>query len=169
MKALAKYLPVEGKPELGDIYIDNNGTLGLDGLSEALLDKGYKRAKFFAVTKDIEVGDEVYDTQLQLWGKLNFLSKANSQVVFKDYDYSDNSAYEYHNIKPERLFKVLGELSPNATWVENGDEIEIELVPRGVLKPDGEPLKTDYGTSQSMKTVTEVQVDVKCPTCNTFH
>jgi hypothetical protein len=36
-------------------------------------------------------------------GKLIHISKINAQIVLDNYDYSDNEAYPYHNVKPSRL------------------------------------------------------------------
>lgn len=36
-------------------------------------------------------------------GRLIHVSDINAQIVLDNYDYSDNEAYPYHNVKPTRL------------------------------------------------------------------
>lgn len=36
-------------------------------------------------------------------GKIIHISDINAMIVLDDYDYSDNEAYPYHNVNPNRL------------------------------------------------------------------
>ena len=155
--AIAKYLPVEGTPELEDFYIDNSGILGLDGLSVELLDKGYKKIKFFAVTQDIETGDEVFGDDVieepfnDGWGEFFrciVLEKREKTFFLSTGKKSGLTKFE---TKHDNCYKILGELSPNAAWVKEGDEIKGEIDLQSGTRPAGYLFR------------------VLCPTCNTYH
>jgi len=108
-KYFAKYLPVEGEIRKG-LLVRNN----LDGLigecmrepsKEEIRDKEYSLVKLFLCSRDIQVGD-----------KCKFVSEDGR--VF-------NSLLEGEdNINFVDRFKVIGEISPNATWVKEGDEFD---------------------------------------------
>jgi hypothetical protein len=67
-----------------------------------------------------------------------------------------------------RFCKVLGELSPNATWVKDGDEIEVKAdihtkYPIFYGKHSGGICGINYQPEPGEYLM------VKCPTCSTFH
>ena len=73
--------------------------------------------KLFAVTQDIKPGDKC-------WFKLN------DNQWYKDFVMNPNKTFNARLCKPSisvpSAFKVLGELSPDAIWVKDGDKIEIK-------------------------------------------
>jgi len=58
-----------------------------------------------ADTLDFKVGDTVLLDGKEK-GKLIHVSDVNAQIVLEDYDYSDNPAYQYHNVNPNRLTHI---------------------------------------------------------------
>lgn len=123
MKAIAKYLPVLETMEFKDA------------------DCTYGTKKLFAVTQDIEVGDEikVFTPSGNILDET--VERIDGLAVYcKDVE---------HPFPIQDSGRVLGELSPNATWVKDGDEIEVMEKSNGMEK--------------------EKYLVVKCPTCNTFH
>ena len=129
MKAIAKYLPVEGEIKEGDKVMFPNGIIadmlsgtevngklgysidaaqGVKKAKEALdsFIGQEKKLKLFAVTHDIEVGDEVIS---KINGRKSTIKVDQEIEILKDI-----------------CFKVLGELSPKAIWVNEGDVIKIE-------------------------------------------
>ena len=131
MKAIAKYLPVEGEIKDGDtilhhkggLYtaISNDGVLCIDTeeYSGAIGPELYKVVKLFAVTQDIEVGDEIWD--LFKGVKHGIAEKVHEDYIeFKDLSYSMDRT-------SGGAVKILGELSPNATWeIKDGEEIRVK-------------------------------------------
>lgn len=119
MKAIAKYLPVEGKIKDGDtilhhkggLYtaISNNGVLCIETeeYSGAIGPELYKVVKLSAVTQDdISNGDKVWDELRKTYWTCSDKINCNGEIYWK----------------------VLGELSPNATWVKEGAKIEIREI-----------------------------------------
>jgi len=126
MEAIAKYLPV---PE-------DQATAGkMDGITykeQALevvkrnKDHKLKPVALFAVTQDIEVGK---------WCKLLLSEENTVDAQVKDIDWEKESVHVHYQgekhtnsriVSLKDVFKVLGPLSPNATWVKDGEGIEID-------------------------------------------
>jgi len=135
-KATAKYLPVEGELVKGcktthglynGSYGSNSGEraailYGNDGESLPILTatiaplvEDIKPVKLFAVTHDIEVGDEIYHKLTQT----RCICLEIVDRIVKDDQGVNKYLREYS--------KVLGELSPNAIWVKEGEEIELQI------------------------------------------
>lgn len=119
----AKYLPVEGEIKEGDkclMYLGSNYLLPTiqtyDGVSH--LGKEDKLMKFFLCSRDIQVGSKF------TWGNIKTRIEDVVEHILKDGRIIDSSG-TYHTIEDTFLefdFKVIGEISPEATWVEEGDE-----------------------------------------------
>lgn len=119
MKYFAKYLPVEGEIKEGDFC----SLKEMEGWTKILpfektIGKTYieiKKYKLFLCSRDIQVGDRVY----------NIVSHTTF-VVEKIDDSTGEVYYLAHEVlSPARnTIKVLGEISPEATWVKEGDEFE---------------------------------------------
>lgn len=106
----AKYLPVEGEIKQGvkAVFSPTGGKLSTDKpLPEWVIkssnEKGFKLGKLFLCSRDIQVGDEII------------------------YEIT-NAKFKWDGNTPQRPedFKVIGEISPEATWVKEGDEFEEE-------------------------------------------
>jgi len=111
-KYFAKYLPVEGEIKDDDMSQYNNITGIHSGWAEHC--KGLaRRVKLFLCSRDIEPGDKVYS----------------------DFD---NGYLGIAKKKSEGFnFKMIGEISPEATWVKEGDEFDEEDVKEIWWHPKG--------------------------------
>jgi hypothetical protein len=126
----AKYLPVEGKIKKGDKYIITKasdlgtkfgydtgyiGTAAIDFLPQAQKDQEAKILKLFLCSRDIQVGDTV-----------KALLTNNDFIVEKTDDSTGEVYYiAYGILCPARnAVKVIGEISPDATWVTEGMEFD---------------------------------------------
>jgi len=152
MKAIAKLIPSKTfKEAFDDIVV----------LGESRVDYPY-----VAVTQDIEVGDKVTVFE-------NGKSESSvARKIGRKYIYFGNKTtialLGETKVPKSMCFKVLGELSPNATWVKDGDEIEVDerifMLNEGV----GNWLGAWQGT-QLITCPEKKFMAVKCPTCNTYH
>jgi hypothetical protein len=133
MKYFAKYLPVEGEVTPGDYYFQpyQEGQIGIankdDYMEGAYMED--TKAKLFLCSRDIEVGDKVIRDD----GKTGWVTGWNGGFdhvdewlcVEHEEDINDYPKGEHDfTIFPQRGFKVIGEVSPNATWVKEGDEFD---------------------------------------------
>lgn len=117
----AKHLPVEGEIKEGDHYLfnNNNDIATKDVINEIKLhSEGYTRAKLFLCSRDIKVGDKVQGTIL------------TGDNVYVTDEQGYNLKENIHNISLKEAqimdaFKVIGEISPEAIWVKEGDEFNI--------------------------------------------
>lgn len=131
-KYFAKYLPVEGEIMNGDLVYDVEGAYGVvENVNRPLdfvrvryeksfysdsLKTNLKKVKLFLCSRDIRVGDKVK----HLIGKEVEVYKINkNEVLIQD------GVNIVHVLKGD-LFKVIGEISPNAKWVKEGDEFDKE-------------------------------------------
>lgn len=149
MKAIAKYLPVEGEIREGGLYFNEHGHLTVyAGISKP--DDKCKKVKLFAVTQDgISNGDKVWDQLRKTYWTCSDKITCNGEIYWK----------------------ILGELSLNATWVKDGEEIEGKLYPQ--FKGDKTFVWSGSARNiEAMANMEEVEkmiFVVKCPTCNAFH
>lgn len=119
-KYFAKYLPVEGEiKEVGDVALYPNGfseTASSETLSDLIGNTACKKAKLFLCSRDIQVGDKfIFDDDL-LAGPF--------EVISKETKISAGQA-PIDSIQGKG-FKIIGEISPDATWVKEGDEFDEE-------------------------------------------
>lgn len=114
-KYFAKYLPVEGEIKEGDktFYKGSNVAFPviLNGYTTIeYFNKGdHKKVKFFLCSRDIQVGDNVV-----IDGGA-FLNIEQDDIAFA---------------KSNNGYRIIGEISPEATWVKEGDkfsEAEVHL------------------------------------------
>lgn len=82
-----------------------------------LFDRGETKVGYslFAATKDFKVGDEVAD---QFGKKFTFTKEKEIELAHAVNDLPKE-------LSDRTWHKILGELSPNATWVKDGDKIVI--------------------------------------------
>jgi hypothetical protein len=165
MKYFAKYLPVEGEIKEGDIALDPfnlpyHCKAHMNGL--ALYDKDevclykleeytdkFKKAKLFLCSRDIQVGDEA-KAYCPATGIHDFHVYAiDEEEGGGSYIYRSVPSEEGAGWAADSCFKVIGEISPDAVWVKEGDEFAEDQLRLYTL---GIPI-----------------VHFKCPTCNTFH
>lgn len=103
-KYFTKYLPVEGEIKNGDKYVTEDGILRdttyqtEDGRGGTIDRTHDKKVKLFLCSRDIQVGDKVIDS-----------------IDGKEYEVKSG-------FLPPEMVKVIGEISPEAKWVKEGDE-----------------------------------------------
>lgn len=118
-----KYLPVDGDIKEGDSYQHFTGRIYHDFSRQATYkNKGDKKVKLFLCSRDIQVGDTFFVDRDDYKSGPHI-----SEGII------DERGHIWHpNIKEEPnytlgaeesvCYKVIGEISPNATWVKEGDE-----------------------------------------------
>lgn len=116
-KYFAKYLPVEGEINIGDKYFTKRGVLhscGIKPNSEMLNpEESLKKAKLFLCSRDTQVGDKVK------W------SEHNPDKPWLTQFGTETTIMNLGGLEPHPAWvKVIGEISPEATWVKEGDEFD---------------------------------------------
>jgi len=169
MEATVKFLPVEDDIiRQGDRWCyakDGNVIYEFDDLQTAV--EGAKtKVKPFAVTTDIEVGDEAIRDKTYI--------KAEVVEINKDAEIISISQGEgVYGDELKCWFKVLGEISPDAVkFVKDGEKIDVE--PELVTKPN-----TEWKEAGSLERVLvqrgkleyphKTIYKVKCDKCKTYH
>lgn len=106
--------------------------------------------KPFVVTQNIEVGDEIFDiTDKGAREGLRFIVEKDEGDCWLTTKKTNN-----HCVTKESAYKIIGEVSPEATFVEDGKEYEIERCVTVEQSPD-------YTQKRYYK--------VLCPTCKNYH
>lgn len=128
MKYFANYLPVEGEIEIGDMYFYKN-SYPVKRLEKETVPKteDYKKAQLFLCSRDIQVGDK----------DVHYIHSSGEEELIKEVKYEHQFAFII-SLKEgvgKDLFKVIGPISPEATWVKEGDEFEEESIKRYTLLP----------------------------------
>lgn len=100
-KYFAKDLPVEGEIREGNHFDSVNGEL-----------PGSLHTRLFLCSRDIQVGDRCYPS---------------TEAALKDYDI-EVLELNINELKSRSAFKKIGEISPGAIWVKEGDEFDEEEV-----------------------------------------
>lgn len=129
----AKYLPAKGEIKDGQLGISVNGALYTH---HEHLGKEYgKPVKLFLCSRDIQVGDKVLcpmpyqNDRLEEFIIVERPAGYNLDMlvgIFSDGRQMTEPAY-----LNQSTFKVIGEISPEATWVKEGDEFDEEEI--GIL------------------------------------
>jgi len=112
-----KYLPVEGEIKENDHYISDRGDIFQDKKGTRHY-TGDKKVKMFLCSRDIQVGDKIIHPMTG--EEVEVLSIINGWIKYGDHP---------NEIANTGLFKKIGEISPEATWVKEGmrfSESEVE-------------------------------------------
>ena len=130
----AKYLPVEGEIKEGDYYItatDYQKVRKCEDRSWGTFEM-CKKVKLFLCSRDIQVGDNIWAWDSS--GNDNNLVDDFGIVLSLEYGgvkvKPKNRTQEYIRYSKEEVVKVVGEISPDATWFKEGDEFNEEEVQR---------------------------------------
>lgn len=138
----AKYIPVPGEIRRikgGMRAFDSNGVLQYIAEDVQLkllpnLYKKYKCAALFLCSRDIKVGDKIRSPQSGN-GRTGFVYSSND--ISKEFTVVGNDTdrawitEEKKYLDKHASFKVIGLISPEATWVKEGDEFdedEIQII-----------------------------------------
>lgn len=114
------------------------------------------KLKLFLCSRDIQVGDRV-ETIRDTKGIVALINDKGVFVKIDDFDYS-SYVDKHHHYKKESVYKVIGEISPEATWVTEGMEFEEDEIFRCFVHENVSKL------SDPMKR----EVQIKGP-CGHFH
>lgn len=117
MKYFAKYLPEEGEIREGDLFINpltdivkSASKSDLEGIINCN-NTGCRKVKMHLCSRDIEVGDEI-------WTGLG-----KNKLVIEDGSEGREGGFWTHKSAVTKYdFKDIGEVSPEARWVVEGDE-----------------------------------------------
>ncbi len=112
-----KYLPVPGEIKEGDKFIVPDSNVIYERNILGTHDRSHveKKVKLFLCSRDIQVGGKVvYEAHLDFGVQL-VTNIEDDEVVLLN----DGSKTHAHN-----LLKVMGEISPEATWVKEGQEFD---------------------------------------------
>lgn len=162
----AKYLPVEGEIKEGD-YIDTLGGV-IQKLHKGEIPFPFsKKHKLFLCSRDIQVGDKVERFESDsYWGEYHkgkevreikptakgSLDNGESLLILLGGGGEVVGNWFYMR----EFFKVIGEISPEAIWVKEGDEFEdIEI--------------NKYAQVWDTRVGYREFVQIRCPTCKNFH
>lgn len=173
-KYFAKFLPEEGEIKRikgGMRAFDEKGIL--QHIAEDIqlelipnLNKIYKKASLFLCSRDIQVGDIVnasYNSNCvngEVVKSLDDMSVPHWQIKLK-------GDPEFAYWEKGCTYKVVGEISPNATWIKEGDKFtegDINITEQ-CPHYGGKHMWKDC----SCKSGFIKGVYIKCPTCGTFH
>lgn len=139
MRYFAKYLPVEGEIGVGDCFEIEKGSVGrvisfsesgttftVIGITGYFKDKQSgtnhvvslrNKMQLFLCSRDIKVGDKYH---------FNVSYSSGERVA-------DQSDIDQLHLETNP-FKTIGPISPNATWIKEGDDILSKNVHRGTYK-----------------------------------
>lgn len=114
-KYFTKYLPVEGEIKVGDVYLQNLIGIGFPNeiriYTGGKLEARDKKVKLFLCSRDITVDD--FGTTYHS-SEDTLIATENTHWRIKDFGY----------------YKIIGEISPDVTWVKEGAEFsEDEVIP----------------------------------------
>ncbi len=111
----AKWLPVEGEIKEGDMYLFGNKVFKAG--NDKRYGRGLKKMKLFLCSRDIKLYDEVYNPVTDEY-----------ETVVKDlYEGGGkrpDKCTDFQEVEQCKSFKVIGQISEEATWVKEGDEFD---------------------------------------------
>jgi len=154
MKYFARFLPVLGEIKEGDKALNpsNKKVVKVNvACLKHLVDDKWKKVKLFLCSRDIQIGDEYY----------------NSIGYKVDHTWDEEAIQDFKDF-PDNIFKVIGEISEDAIWVKEGDEFdEYKSLFRD---EDGNIWKDKYGAGKMGYPGELFEIcRVRCPTCKQFH
>lgn len=100
--------------------------------------------KMFLCSRDIQIGDkDIHTGIMQDYG----------EEIVKEVKFQHQLDFMHcvSEVNETELFKIIGEISPGAIWVKEGDEFDEREVEQRYRDEDSRYYK------------------IKCPQCNTFH
>lgn len=123
MKDFTKYLPIEGEIKQGDKYIRKNAPQWGVSIACACPDQIlWRKVQLFLCSRDIQVGDKVWDTLNEKFCEVTtpFVALHTSDGENVPCWYLKTEPVTFHEAR--FLIKVIGPISPETTWVKEGDE-----------------------------------------------
>lgn len=151
-KLADKYSNFERASKWGDIEEKASEAVqkafGIKYRKDFLKLKNAKKVNLFLCSRDIKHGDKYHDYA----GSPVFTHDEDDPMLDKD------------------CFKIIGEISPNATWVKEGDEFDEEDIFMTYVDDAGTVWKnTEVGALTGYTGEFTPRCMLKCSTCKTFH
>lgn len=168
-KFFVDFIPVEGEVKNGVKYITLNGNIythdsskeeGLDEhFKQGLLNGKYKLVKPFLCSRDvpIQVGDKTNKGIITDYCK-GFLSEPDEYYV-------DGNRFPNFIIKRD-LYKIIGEVSPNATWITKGMEFDTY---KKIALHDVEGVWEEADGIRWSSYPAQEFIALQCTNCNHYH
>lgn len=169
-----KYLPVEGEIKEGDRALLGKTTITniIDKQYLAEIKKNkkmadFKKVKLFLCSRDIQVGDTVRCLHNKTTGVVtkivNQANKKKGEVIL---DNIIHYGERWFTVKSQ-LYKVIGEISPNAIWVKEADEFSEDEWIRCTIWKDGTFVEHN-GKDATLSPLETYGAKIKGP-CGHFH
>lgn len=191
MKYFAKWLPVKEHFHYEGAIIReiSTGNIGIiKKVGEGIDETEFEHIKLFLCSTDIQVGDNMLlppDYKLLADGNYKDVVGCSS-ISEKVYHFTAPCIFggTVHGgiFKSDKPIKIIGEISPDAIWVKEGDKFEEGDIKRDVLvkEYDGEDESWEYThyhpkgndifkIGKYEKLICENPIKIKCSTCKTFH
>jgi hypothetical protein len=156
-KYIAEYVPVEQPPKRGDEYLSPEGKRGIRTTTDTNDDMFYeecRKLKLSFCSSDIQVGDTFNSAN----GRNFVCTKIDPFKVYSIGGLLSDTEEVAHN--RAWTYKVIGEVSPDATWVKEGmefDESQTKLtITYNGQRLDHIPGHTNYDPGSEM-------VLIQCP------
>jgi len=171
MKAIAKYLPVEDNLKQGDICeINSSERKGLFKVVDIINTKKQILATILPLVKVERAETSKFRIQQLIKVKLFAVTQdieVENRFVKYSLDFTKGLDTEsFNELKEQGYYKILGEISSDATWVKEGDEIEyIYETTDGWIPTYSDPDNIGLAPSAEPTGI----IKVKCPTCNTYY
>ncbi|MEO6303820.1 MAG: hypothetical protein ABIP51_11680 [Bacteroidia bacterium] len=161
MKYFAKYLPVEGEIKDGGKYWNKQHNEADDVIGEihvSILKNGnFKPAKLSLCSRNIQIGDENLKGESEI-------SKVHNQEHLDSINLANKFVLD-------SFYKVVGKISPDATWVKEGDEFNEEDILKFVYDDSGVDQPWCIFLNQDWDEIDNKfkMIKIKCSQCNTYH
>lgn len=130
----AKYLPIEGRPEEGDWVLSSHKDPNLGPGLYHLIGKEWeeykrdskwypgKKAELFLCDKNMQIGDKVIHEREWKGTITNSNYNDQPEVEVEWSGAEKTTACSRTSLK--YLYKSIGHISPDATWIKDGDEFD---------------------------------------------
>lgn len=193
-KYFSKYLPVLGEIKEGDIFEVEKGTYSklismINNTCKCLCIHGFKvgqeytchavnlqkKFKLFLCSRDIQIGDKV-----QRYFKDKLCNPTEVLDMQGDKIKMDGGSFTSIWDDKSLFFKVIGEISREATWIKEGDEFDEDEIKRTYSERyyDPEEEEAYWDTCQLKGTDPDPKpkdswhfnpIKIKCSNCKSFH
>jgi hypothetical protein len=123
--------------------------------------------KPYLCSRDIGIGDKFYRKYTKAVGytpEMECIGMDTTGTVL----YSEGINDDIYNPK-DLCFKIIGEISPDAVWVKEGDEFDRDDIMYTVSDVDEPDEYRGCGSNFFKSTSLPKRIGIKCPTCKKFH
>lgn len=155
MNLFSKYLPIEGEIREGDMVKTMGETMR--PFKEGMNKPQYQKYALHLCSRDIQVGDKVWDTINECYVEVTsmFTGNTTSGPETKCWYLKDKTESGYRQFHEDSLLvKVIGLISPEAKWVTEGMEFTEEQIRK---------FHHIWGNNEDFIYL------IQCPTCLNYH